>query len=262
MGRGYTRPFCFLGRRLEGLPSVIIAALLHRHVRLETLLDMLSDSVDMEVIRADRLCLETKKPMSSQQPTSDRDRLREHQLGKELWRITYALAGFMEICKCIRNLRQINFSKDSPHYYPLLVGLICLYARPFTDNNLVGCIPLSLVPKEDRRLHDILMDLRDEVYAHNDPATLIQAGDYAHDIVFRRQESTVMIIPQRFHISSEFLPDHLLRLAETMVSKAKEERARIEELLKPSMPREIGDYRLNIVDVTQELFLPIKDSST
>jgi hypothetical protein len=200
--------------------------------------------------------------MSSQQPAPDKERLKQHQLGKELWRITYALAGFMEICKCLRNLRQINFSKDSPHYYPLLAGLICLYALPFTDNNIVGCIPLSLVPEEDRPLHKILMDLRNEIYGHNDPATLIQPDDYAHEIVFRQQGSTVMIIPRRFHIASEFLPDHLLRLAETMVSKAKEERARIEELLKPSMPREIGDYRLNIVDVTQDLFLPISGSST
>lgn len=200
--------------------------------------------------------------MSFHQPAPDKERLKQHQLGKELWRITYALAGFMEICKCIRNLGQINFSKDSPHYYPLLLGLICLYARPFTDNNIVGCIPLSLVPEDDRPLHKMLMGLRNEVYGHNDPATLISPGDYAHEIVFRRQESTVMIKPQRFHITSEFLPDHLLRLSETMVSKTKEERARIQELLKPSMPREIGDYRLNIVDVTQDLFLPISDSST
>jgi hypothetical protein len=32
-----------------------------------------------------------------------------------------------------------------------------------------------------------------------------------------------------------------------MVRKTKEERTRMQELLKPSMPREPGDYRLNIV---------------
>jgi hypothetical protein len=166
----------------------------------------------------------------------------EHQLGKELWRITYyALAGFIEISDCIRNLSQVSFSKDSPHYYPLLVGLICLYARPFTDNNIVGCIPLSLVPEDDRRLHHMIMGLRNEVYGHNDPATLIQPGDYAQEIVFRQQGATVKIIPQRVHIALEFLPGHLLRLAETMVRKT----------------REPGNYRLNIVDLTQDLFLPI-----
>jgi hypothetical protein len=86
---------------------------------------------------------------------------------------------------------------------------------------------------------------------------LIQPGDYAHEIVFRQQGATVKIIPQRFHIALEFLPDHLLRLAEIMVRKTKEERTRIQELLKPSMPREAGDYRLNIVDLTQDLFSPI-----
>jgi hypothetical protein len=195
--------------------------------------------------------------MSSENITPGRERLREHQLGKELWRITYALAGFIEICDCIHDLRQIDFSKDSPHYYPLLVGLICLYARPFTDNNIVGCIPLSLVPEGDRPLHQMLMDLRNEVYGHNDPATLIQPNDYAHEIVFRRQGETVKIIPQRFHIDLEFLPDHLLRLTETLVRKTKEERLRIQEMLKPCMPREPGDYRLNIVDLTQDLFLTI-----
>ena len=192
----------------------------------------------------------------------DRARLREHQLGKELWRITYALAGFMEICDCIRNLRQINLSKDSPHYYPLLVGLICLHARPFTDNNIVGRIPLSLVPEDDRQLHRMLMDLRNEVYGHNDPATLIKLGDYAHEIVFRQQGATVKIVPQRFHIDVEFLPDHLLRLVETMVRTTTEERTRIQELLKPSMPRELGDYRLNIVDLTQDLFVPIRSEGS
>jgi hypothetical protein len=162
-----------------------------------------------------------EKPVSSEQPTPDKERLKQNQLGNELWRITYALAGFMEICDCIRNLGQINFSKDSPHYYPLLVGLICLYARPFTDNNIVGCIPLNLVPEDDCPLHNMLMGLRNEVYGHNDPATLISPGDYAHDIVFRRQGTTVKIIPQRFHIAIEFLPDRLLRLAETMVRKAR-----------------------------------------
>jgi len=195
--------------------------------------------------------------MSSQEPTPDKERLKAHQLAKELWRITYALAGFMEICDCVRSLGLINFSKDSAHYYPLLVGLICLYARPFTDNNIVGCIPLSLVPEDDRPLHHMLMGLRNEVYGHNDPATLIQPDDYAHEIVFRQQGTTVKIIPRRFHIALEFLPDHLLRLAEAMVCKAKEERTRIQELLKPCMPREPGDYRLNIVDLTQDLFLPI-----
>ena len=66
-----------------------------------------------------------------------------------------------------------------------------------------------------------------------------------------------MIIPQRLHIDVEFLPKELLGLAEIMVRKTKEERARIQELLKPYIPRERGDYRLNIVDSTQDLFLPI-----
>lgn len=52
--------------------------------------------------------------MNSENITTDRVRLREHQLGKELWRITHALADFIGICDYIRNLGQINFSKDSP----------------------------------------------------------------------------------------------------------------------------------------------------
>ena len=199
--------------------------------------------------------------MSSENITLETERLRQRQLGKELWRITYALAGFMEICDCIRNLHQINFSKESPHYYPLLVGLICLYARPFTDNNIVGCIPLGLVPEDDRPLHRMLVDLRNEVYGHNDPATLIKPGDYAHEIVFSHQGETVKIIPQRFHIDLRFLPDHLLGLTERLIVKAEEERARVREMLKPSMPQEQGDYRLNIVDPTQDLFLPIPSTA-
>jgi len=196
--------------------------------------------------------------MSSSNTTSKKERIKAHQLAKELWKITYALAGFTEICHSIRNLTQINFSKKSPQYYPLLVGLICLYARPFTNNKIVGSISSRLVPQDDRPLHKILMDLRNEVYGHNDPATEIEPGDYAHEIVFRRQDSTVMIIPQRFHIRLEFLPEKLLGLAEAMVCKTKEERTRLQEALKPYIPRKPGDYRLNVVDPTKDVFLPIK----
>jgi hypothetical protein len=195
--------------------------------------------------------------MSSEHVTPDKECLKALQIAKDLWKITYALAGFVELRDCIQNSVEVNFSKESPQYYPLLVGLICLYARPFTDNNIVGCISSNLVPEDDRPLHKMLMDLRNEVYGHNDPASLIRPGDYAHEIIFRQQGLTVMIIPQRFHNDLEFLPKFLLGLAETMVRKTEDERQRLQELLKPYMPRERGDYRLNVVDFTRDLFLPI-----
>ena len=59
-------------------------------------------------------------------------------MAKELWKVTFAYAGFIDARECIKDLQEKGFSKDSPQYYPLLVGLVCLYARPFTTAEEIG----------------------------------------------------------------------------------------------------------------------------
>jgi uncharacterized protein YceH (UPF0502 family) len=41
----------------------------------------------------------------------------------------------------------------SPEYYAMSVGVICLYARPFTNNKPVGKLADDIVPAKFKSLH-------------------------------------------------------------------------------------------------------------
>ena len=93
-------------------------------------------------------------------------------MAKELWKLTFAYAGFLDARECIRDLQEKGFSKDSPQYYPLLVGLICLYARPFTTTD-IGTLSDKIVPAQFRELHKELLRLRHKMFAHTEPSALL-----------------------------------------------------------------------------------------
>jgi hypothetical protein len=143
-------------------------------------------------------------------------------MAKELLKVTFAYAGFLDALECIKDLQQKGFSKDSPQYYPLMVGLICLYARPFTTSKGMASLSHDIVPAQFRDLHRELLRLRNEMFAHTDPAALLPGAtesseDFASGIVFRKQRKKVYVIPSRFHADPQFLPDFILHLLEALI---------------------------------------------
>jgi hypothetical protein len=65
---------------------------------------------------------------------------------------------------------QNGIGEHHPAYYSLVVGVYALYGRFFKHTNVVGMISEKLVPPELRPLHKIMIELRDEVYAHTEPS--------------------------------------------------------------------------------------------
>jgi hypothetical protein len=65
----------------------------------------------------------------------------EFQAARSLWQMEFAFHTFQAVRAGIEKLLERKLHSDEPEYYPICVGLICLYARPFTNNRPVG--PLS-----------------------------------------------------------------------------------------------------------------------
>jgi hypothetical protein len=51
-----------------------------------------------------------------------------------------------------------------------------LYGKPFKKSNVVGKLPRDIVPAEFQELHKIIMDHRDQLYAHTDAESFDLGG--------------------------------------------------------------------------------------
>jgi hypothetical protein len=85
---------------------------------------------------------------------------------------------------------------DEPEYYPMLVGLICLYARPFTNNRPVGPLTEDIVPKEHLELHQTIIKMRHQLFAHGDASAMTRPDDYPNELVFVNSRQG-----RRFHMT-------------------------------------------------------------
>ena len=179
-------------------------------------------------------------------------------MAKELWKVTFAYAGFIDAQECIKDLQEKGFSKDSPQYYPLVVGLVCLHARPFTKAEEIGVLSEKMVPARFRELHEEILRLRDKMFAHSDPTALLPGAvasseDFASGIVFRRGKS-IYVIPSRFHADPQFLPDLMLPLLEALIEITDKKRKHLQDILARYVPKNLGDYELNVLDIDKPMF--------
>jgi hypothetical protein len=96
---------------------------------------------------------------------------------REWYKVEFALYSF----EAVRDTLELILQKKLDHrrsleYYAMSVGLICTYARPFTNNEPVGKLSDEIVPEEFKHRHTLIMELRHRLFAHAD-ATLAAAPD-------------------------------------------------------------------------------------
>ena len=180
-------------------------------------------------------------------------------MAKELWKVTFAYAGFIDARECIKDLQEKGFSKDSPQYYPLLVGLVCLYARPFTTAEQIGTLSENIIPVQFRELHQELLRLRNKMFAHTDPAALLpgatdNSDDFASGIFFRCEHQSISVIPSRFHADPQFLPKFILPLLEALIEITDKKRKQLHDTLAHYVPKKLGDYELNVLNIDKPMF--------
>jgi hypothetical protein len=92
----------------------------------------------------------------------------EFEAACSLWRMEFAFHTFQAVKAGIEKLLERKLHSDEPEYYPLCVGLICLYSRPFTNNRPVGPLPNDIVPKKQLSLHQDIITMRHKLFAHGD----------------------------------------------------------------------------------------------
>jgi hypothetical protein len=108
----------------------------------------------------------------------------EFETACSLWRMEFGFHTFRAVQAGIEKLLERKLHSDEPEYYPMLVGLICLYARPFTNNRPVGPLTQDIIPKEYLQLHRDIITMRHQLFAHGDASAMTRPDDYPNDLVF------------------------------------------------------------------------------
>jgi hypothetical protein len=155
----------------------------------------------------------------------------------------------------IDNLLERKLHSDQPENYPMCVGLICLYGRPFTNNRPVGPLSEDIVPKEYIDLHRDVIGLRHQLFAHTDASAITRPDDYPNELVLLNDGKTF-----RFTITPFFAEPPFFKLIAPLVDELiKETRDRNEQLVEKfyrdfGLPKEIGEFRLNVLNPAAPVF--------
>ena len=102
----------------------------------------------------------------------------EHRI--DYWRYHVAAHSFDQARDVARRLQGITDA--DPLFLPLMVALHVLYARPFKHEKDSRRVDPTLVPKEKLPVHNMLLQMRDRIFAHHDKESRITDADSGIDL--------------------------------------------------------------------------------
>lgn len=183
------------------------------------------------------------------------------KLKKHLWRVVLArlsVANAKAACDYV--LKQVsNMDRGTRHV--LITGIIITYARPFGDNNGVGCLPKKFSKFDDPHLqttHEMILFSRKKLFAHSDAL-----ADYA-DRSGRKNQLLALTIVANFGndgmaavrsqltepvLSPSVLPE-IVALCEAVLRRLKTEEETLIANLFTDRPLREGENQVNIFDET------------
>jgi hypothetical protein len=169
------------------------------------------------------------------------------------WRMQFALQTFKSVRAGIEAMLQRGLNIDSPEYYPLIVGLVCLYGRPFKSSKPAGKLDEKIVPEEHRSLHAELIKIRDKAFAHSDSSFALTLGEVSNELRFRRVGRRTGAFATRFLIEPWHF-ESMLPLLDSLIEKTDYQNKRVCDRVSKKLPSAQGQYTVNIYDPNGPLF--------
>ena len=152
-----------------------------------------------------------------------------------------------------------KLSERMPEYYPLSVGLICIYARPFTNNFPVGELSEEIVPEEFKSLHKQIMKMRNTLFAHAQASLRVGKDDYPNEVVVEHDGTIPRICVSRAAAKTVVL-ERMLPLVKTLIEKTSWHRSKFaKKYVKTILNNGKGEFRLNVTDPNAPIFVPLSE---
>ena len=102
----------------------------------------------------------------------------EHR--REYWKYHVAAHSFEKAQDVVCHLQHMPNAEAM--FYPLMISLHVLYARPFRHSKESRNVAASLVPGELLSVHNMLLQMRDRIFAHHDKDARITDTDTGVDL--------------------------------------------------------------------------------
>lgn len=98
----------------------------------------------------------------------------------EYWKYHSAALSFEQARKVAEQL--LLMRNTDPMFYPLMVSMHVFYASPFKHPKKSRQIDENSIPDEFSSTHDVLIKLRDRMYAHNDKESKVKDSESNVDL--------------------------------------------------------------------------------
>jgi hypothetical protein len=185
----------------------------------------------------------------------------EFKTARSLWQMEFAFHTFQAVRAGIERLLERKLHSDEPEYYPMTVGLICLYARPFTNNRPVGPLTEDIIPTKERELHRSLILMRHQLFAHADASAMTRPDDYPNELVFENDSRGTSFRMTRFLAEPQFF-QLMVPLVETLIQKTRYHADKFGKKFNrhfgPS--KNLGEFRLNVLVPAAPIFSKLTES--
>jgi hypothetical protein len=181
----------------------------------------------------------------------------QFQNAREMWKMEFAYESFFAVRKGVQTMLERNLTSESPEYYPLLIGIFCLYGRPFTNNRPVGPLSKEIVPKEHLKLHNGVLSMRHQILAHSDAS----AFPYPNELRLKKEQGKMTMFITRILVSAELF-ESITPLVDALIEKTFYYKEKFTVKLKASfLHARNGEFRINILDPNGPVFIKISESA-
>jgi hypothetical protein len=179
----------------------------------------------------------------------------QFETARSLWQMEFAFHSFQAVRAGIEKLLERKLHSDEPEYYPILVGLVCLYARPFTNNRPVGPLAEEIIPVAQRESHRSLIQMRHQLFAHGDASAMTRPNDYPNELVFVNDSKGTSFHMTRFLAEPAFF-ELITPLVETLILKTRYHADKLSKKFKQHFgpSKKQGEFRLNVLDPAGPIF--------
>lgn len=176
------------------------------------------------------------------------------------YRMEFANYSFEVARDVIQSILEKKIDNRSPEYYAMTVGVICLYARPFTNNKPAGKLTDDIVPAKFKSLHDKVITMRHKLFAHSEATLAVSPDYYPHEAVIENDGKTIVMAVSRVAVKPDVL-EQMRDLVEDLIKKTNYHRSKLANKFTKTL-RKLGkgQFRLNIANPTAPLFQKLSDA--
>src|SRR5260370_10065582 len=178
-----------------------------------------------------------------------------------LWyKMEVANYSFEAVRDRIRSVLERKIQITSPEYYPIVVELICISARPFTNNRPVGPLTDEIVPPEYKNFHALILDIRHKLFAHAEASLAIREDDYPNDVILANEGKEPAVQFRRFAIEPTIL-ERMRPVVDALIEETGNRKSRTAQRFREAVRNlEKGQFRLNVIDPSMPTFIKLSEA--